>query len=65
MKKTKGYVTKRDGNWIFRWVYLIEDGDAVHMKEVPVSNEYIHTVNDGEKVEVDDSHRLDERKTKG
>lgn len=52
MESTKGYVTKRGNNWIFRWVYLIEDGDAVHMKEVPLSPEYIHSVNDGEKVEV-------------
>lgn len=52
MESTKGYVTKRGNNWIFRWVYLIEDGDAVHMKEVPLSPEYSHSVNDGEKVEV-------------
>jgi hypothetical protein len=52
MESTKGYVTKKDNKWIFRWVYLIEDGDAVHMKEVPLSPEYIHSANDGEKAEV-------------
>jgi len=52
METTKGYVARKDNNWIFRWVYLIEDGDSVHMKEVPLSPEYIHSVNDGERVEV-------------
>jgi hypothetical protein len=52
MENKKGHVYKKDTNWIFRWVYLIEDGDAVHMKEIPLSPEYIHTVKEGEKVEV-------------
>ncbi len=51
METTRGYVTKKDSNWIFRWVYLIEDGDSVHMKEIPLSPEYVHTINDGERVE--------------
>lgn len=51
MEILKGYVTKNNNSWIFRWVYLIEDGDAVHMKSAPLSPEYIHGVNDGDKVE--------------
>lgn len=52
MEVTKGYVTKKDNNWVFRWVYPVEDGDSVHMREVPLSPEYIHKINSGEKVDV-------------
>ena len=53
METVKGHVyNKRDGDWIFRYVALIEDGDAVHMTEVPLSPEYVNGINDGDRVEV-------------
>ncbi len=51
MEILKGYVIKNGNDWVFRWTCPAEDGDAVHMKTTPLSREYIHTMNDGEKAE--------------
>ena len=52
MKSTKGHAYFKNDNWVFRWVTLIEDGDAVHMLEVPLSPEYTNGINDGDRAEV-------------
>ena len=51
MKSIKGHAYNKAGNWVFRWVTLIEDGDAVHMAEAPLSPEYIHGINNADRVE--------------
>jgi hypothetical protein len=52
METKKGHVYNRNGNWIFRWVSLFEDGDEVHISEVPLSPEYVNGINEADSVEV-------------